>query len=163
MHIGLDSELRAGEKPAQRGHILAPEPQSAGQLEPARDAAVVLALPIMIVQAAPPLAPDRAVFAARNQARILDWDQRLIIIAIECPGLHLALGAFATVQQPVKRMQAMIALRTDIAQLGFQLIGCHQLHSLISSPSAAISKPASSTCRRSGEPSTRIGLVLLMW
>ena len=49
------------------------------------------------------------------------------------------------------------------AQLCFQLVRGHQLHSRISSPSAATSEPAASTCRRSGEPSIRIGLVLLMW
>ena len=37
------------------------------------------------------------------------------------------------------------------------------VHSTISMPSSATSKPAASTLRRSAEPSIRIGLVLLMW
>src|SRR5437763_8565329 len=162
MHIGFDGELRARQKPAQRGHVFTVKPEAIGQLEPARDAAVILALAIVIMQAASPLAPDRAIVAPRDQARILDRDHRLIIVAVERPGLHLALGALAAVQQPMKWMQAVIALRADVAQLGFQLVRRQQLHKMISSPSVATSHPAASTWLRSREPSIRIGLVLLM-
>ncbi len=90
-------------------------------------------------------------------------DHGLVIVAVERPGLDLALGAFAAVQQLVERMQAVIAPRADVAQRGFQFVArVRQIHSTISMPSSATSKPAASTLRRSGEPSIRIGLVLLM-
>ena len=60
-------------------------------------------------------------------------------------------------------LAAMRAFGADVAQLGFEFPRRQQVHSKISIPSAATSQPAASTLRRSGEPSTRIGLVLLMW
>src|SRR6266404_2977533 len=114
-------------------------------------------------QAPAPLAADIGVVAARDQARILHRDPGLIVIAVERPGLDLAPGALAAVQQVMKGMQAMIALRPDGAQPGFELVRREQVHGTILSPSAAISQPAASTLRRSGERATRIGLVLLIW
>src|SRR5690242_2242455 len=163
MHIGLDRELRAGQEAAQRGDVVALEPEPVGELEPARNAAVALGIAVVIVQARAPLAPYARVLAAGDQACVLDRDHRLIVVAIERPSLDLALGAFPAVQQSVERMQAVITLRADVAQLGFQLFRRHQFHRTISSPSAATSHPAAVTRSRSGEPSIRIGLVLLMW
>ena len=145
MHIGLDGELRARQQPAQRGDVFALEPEPVGELEPARDAAVAFMLAVMIVQARAPLAAHVRVLAARDQARVLQRDHRLVIVAVERPGLHLSLGALAAVQQAVERMQAMIALRADVAQLGLEFVRRHQLHRRISSPSAATSHPAAST------------------
>src|SRR6185312_13834872 len=135
------------------------EAEPIGQLEPARDAAIVRPLAVMIDQPRTPFAADRAVVTARNQARVLDRDHRLIIVAVERPGLDLALGALPAVQQFVERMQAVIAARADVAQRSFQFVGGQELHSAISMPSKATSHPADSTRRRSGAPSTRIGLV----
>ena len=119
---------------------------------------------VMVDQAAAPFAADVAVEAARDQARVLHRDHRLIVVAVERPGLDLALGAFAAMQQMMERMQAMIAPRADVAQSRFEFIGRQQCVIARSSiPSSATSKPAASTVRRCGEPSIRIGLVLLMW
>src|SRR3954469_16764242 len=119
MHIGLDRELRRRKDPLQRCDVFALEPETVGELEPARDAAVAFLLAVMIVQARAPFAAYRAVLAARDQAGVLDRDHRLIIVAIERPGLHLAPGALAAVQQGVERMQAMITPGADVAQSGF--------------------------------------------
>ena len=162
MHIGLDGESRRRQQPAQRHHVVAVEAEPVGELEPARDAAFAVALAVVIDKAAAPFAARRLILAARDQARVLDRDHRLVIVAVERPGLDLALGAFAAVQQLVERMQPVIAPRADVAQRGFQLLRRHQLHSMISMPSSATSQPAASTRPRSGEPSIRIGLVLLM-
>ncbi len=118
----------------------------------------------MIDEAPAPFAAQRRIVAARDQARVLDRDHRLVVVAIERPGLHLALGALAAVQQAVERMQAVIAPRADVAQRALRARpASEQVHSTISMPSSATSQPAASTLRRSGEPSIRIGLVLLMW
>ena len=123
-----------------------------------------VALAVVVDEPAAPFAARRRILAARDQARVLDRDHRLVVVAVERPGLDLALGAFAAVQQLVERMQAVIAPRADVAQRGFQLLAASvSVHSTISIPSSATSQPAASTCARSGEPSTRIGLVLLMW
>ncbi len=163
MHVGLDREARRRQKPAERHDVIAVEPETIRELEPARDPALAFALAVVVDEAAAPFAARRLVLAARDQARVLDRDHGLVIVAIERPGLDLALAAFAAVQQRVKRMQPMITPRTDVAQAGFEFVGSHQIHNTISMPSSATSKPAAFTLRRSGEPSIRIGLVLLMW
>src|SRR2546430_6512810 len=53
------------------------EPEPVGELEPARDAAVALALAVMIVQPRAPFAPHARILAARDQAGVLDRDHRL--------------------------------------------------------------------------------------
>src|SRR5262245_11929054 len=163
VHVGLDREPRGGQQPRKRDDIVAVESDPVRQLEPARDAAVALAFAVMVDEAAAPFPPQRRIVAARDQAGIFDRDHRLVIVAVERPGLNLALGALAAVQQTVERMQTVVAPRPDVAQLRLEFLRGHQLHSTISIPSSAISHPARSTWSRSGEPSTRIGLVLLMW
>ena len=119
----------------QRDDIVAVEPEPVRQLEPARNAAVAVAFAVMVDEAAAPFPAQRRIVAARDQARILDRDHRLVIVAIERPGLDLALGALAAVQQAVERVQTVIALRPDVAQLRLELLRRHQLHSTISMPS----------------------------
>src|SRR5258705_4996326 len=86
------------------------------------------------------------------------------VVAVWPPGLHLPLGASAAMQTVVKGMTAVIAPVADIAQARFQLGFTEQVaHSTISWPSSATSQPWLVTRARSGEPSTRMGLVLLMW
>src|SRR3974390_3329312 len=117
----------------------------------------------MVDQAASPYAPRFRIGAPRDQARVFHRDHRLIIVAIERPSLHLTPRAFATVQELMKRMQPVIACGPNLAQTRFEFVRRQQIQSTISIPSSAISKPASSTLRRSSEPWTKIGFVLLIW
>ena len=162
VHIGLDREAGARQQALERGDVVAVEAEAVGELEPARDAALPRRGAVVIDQAAAPFAADFAVGAARDQARILHRDHRLVVIAVERPGLDLALGAFAAMQQMMERMQAMIAPRADVAQLRFEFVGREQCgHSSILIPSSATSKPAASTARRSRGilDQDRIGIV----
>ncbi len=117
MDIGLDREARPGQQPAGRDDVVAIEPETIGELEPARDTAVALRLPIVVDEARAPLAAHGGIVAAGDQARILDRDHRLVIVAIERPGLDLALAAFAVMQEAMKRVQPVIAFGADAAQL----------------------------------------------
>src|ERR1700722_12353622 len=80
-------------------------------------------------------------------------------------------------QQPVKRVQIVIAGLADMAQRGFQLRGAVQhnplaergsrhrdtsVHSVNSVPSAGICQPARSAILRSAEPCSSAGLELLI-
>jgi transposase len=58
-----------------------------------------------------------------NKIDSLARDRRLIDVAIERPGLNLALVEFAIVQHVVKRMQVVVAHRTDRAQRSFEHLG----------------------------------------
>src|SRR5215813_4516678 len=164
MDIGIDRKAGRWQKSAQRHDIVAIEPDAVGELEPARDAAFVGRFAVVVVEAAAPLAPQLLIIAARDQVGVLLRDLGLVVVAVERPGLHLPLGALAAVQEMVKRMAAVIAPRADVAQARFQLGFTEQVgHSTISCPSSATSQPWLVTWARSGEPSTRMGLVLLMW
>src|SRR5580700_8913521 len=163
MHVGLDGKAGSRQDAAGGGHVIAVEAEPIGQPKPASDAALAFPLTIMVDEPMAPFAPHRWIVTARDQARILDRDHRLIIEAVERPGLDLALRASTAVQEAVERMQVMVARRADLAQPGLEVRRREQRHSTISRPSAATSKPAASTRRRSGDPSIRIGLVLLMW
>ena len=116
----------------------------------------------MVHQTAPPLPAQGGLVAARDQARILHRDHRLVIVSVERPGLDLALRALTAVEQHMKRVQAVIAAGADVVQLRLELRRAHRLHSAISISSSAISHPFRSTCARSGDPTIRTGLVLLM-
>jgi hypothetical protein len=70
----------------------------------------------MIGQAAAPLAARRGIVAPRDQARILQRDHGLIIVAVERPSLDLSPAALAPVQERVKGMAMVIAFCPDIAQ-----------------------------------------------
>ena len=120
-------------------------------------------LAVVIDQAAAPFAARCGIFATRDQARILDRDHGLIIVAIERPGLHLAFAAGAAVQELVERMQPVVAPRADVAQACFKFVAAQQrsqrdLHAVFRDLEARGFDPSAL-----GEPSIRIGLVLLMW
>src|SRR5215470_17532489 len=118
----------------------------------------------MIEEPVHPFAPQLAVQRAAHQCGILARHRRLVAIAIERPRLHLALAQLASVQQVVKGVLVVVALGSDLADLSLELDRRHRLaHISISMPSQAISQPAASTSSRSGLPSRRAGLELLMW
>src|SRR5580693_3043018 len=145
----------------QRNDIITIKLQAIDQSKPSRDSAFALLVAIVVDQTAPPLAPRVRIRAPRDESRILHRDHRLIIVAVERPSLHLPLRAFTAMQEFMKRMQPMIPRGPDLTQPRFEFIGRQQVQTTISIPSSAISKPAASTFRRSGEPCTKIGFVLL--
>src|SRR5258705_1356140 len=153
MHIGFDRKARRGKNALGGFHIGAVEPKPFGQFQPALDAAFGAEVTVMILDPMPPFEPDAAIAEARDHHGVLDRYRALVIIAVQRPGLHLALVQFAAMQQPVKRMQIVIAGGTDVAQRRLQLVGIvercalaerkgrhpvqgHGVHSVISVPSA---------------------------
>src|SRR5262245_377771 len=165
-----EAHIRLGGKPGRREgarhrfHVLSSKTQRIGQHQPALDAPLLAAVTIVIEQPVHPFAPQLAVQHAAHQCRILTRHRRLVAIAIERPGLHLALVQLAAVQQLMKGVLVVVALGSDLADLGLELDGCYRLaHSSISMPSQAISQPAPSTSSRSGLSSRRAGLELFMW
>ena len=122
---------------------------------------------VMILDALAPLPPILGIGHPGQDRRILDRDHRLIIIAVERPGLHLFIGALTAVQAALKPMQVMVALGTDLAQPGLELavaqLGSGVLTAYTSIPSKPTSHPARSTLTRSVESSIRTGFVLLIW
>src|SRR5882762_3880348 len=133
----------------------------------------------MVLDPVPPFKPDAAVAEARDHHRVLDRNGALVIIAVQRPGLHLSLVQFAAVQQPVERMQIVIARGADMAERSFQFLGAVQgraatardgghfvpwsdVHSVISVPSAGICQPACSAIVRSAESRSSAGLELLI-
>src|SRR4051812_20256018 len=164
MHIGVDREARAGEDAAGRGHLVAGQAERVGEREPARDAALALARAVVIDEALAPGPAQRRILDAGEDRGVLDRDARLVPVAVQRPGLDLRLGATPFMQPRVKRMLVVVARGADRAEARLELVRRkHRVQNAISMPSYAISNPAASTKRRSGEPSIRIGFVLLMW
>src|SRR5205814_6145608 len=101
-------------------HVVAIKPEAAGQSKPALDSAFLCVLPrgvtVVVDQPAAPIAPQIGVMAARQQAGVLDRDHRLVIVAVERPGLDLSLGATSAMQEPMERLQAVIAVRAEFPQ-----------------------------------------------
>src|SRR6202158_2782162 len=124
----------------------------------------------MVLDPVPPFKTDAAVAEARDHHGVLDRNGALIIVAVQRPGLHLALVQFAAVQQPVKRVQIVITGSADLAQRRFQVFraiephgagerkGCGRVQSVISIPSAGISQPAPSAMARSPESCSKTWL-----
>ena len=159
MHIGLHREARRRQDAFGRFHVGRVEAEAFGQLEPALDAALGADIAVMVLDAVAPFQPRGAVAEARDHHRVLDRDRALVIVAVQRPGLHLALVELAAVQQLMERMQAVIARRADMAQRRLQLLGAVErdvladrerghssqgrgIHSTISVPSAGICQPA---------------------
>src|SRR5205085_7675769 len=99
-----------------------------GETQPTGDAAVTVLDAVVVDEASAPLPPQRRVVAARDQARVLHRDHRLIVIAVQRPRLHLALAALSAVQEAVERMQAVIAPGADVAQRRFQRLRAQKGH-----------------------------------
>src|SRR6266568_4918756 len=157
MDIGIDRKAGGWQKSAQRDDVVAIKPDPIGELEPARDAAFVDGFAVVVVEPAAPFTPQLLIVAARDQVGVLLRDLGLVVVAVERPGLHLSPAATAAVQKVVKRMTAVIAPRTDVAQARLQLGFTKQAgHRTISCPSSATSQPWVVTRARSGEPSTRM-------
>src|SRR5579863_146151 len=72
-----------------------------------------------------PLAPgaaEREIRPARQDDRILDWDDALIVVAVQRPGLQLAASEAAFVHHEMEGMAMMIAFYAHGAELGAEFV-----------------------------------------
>ena len=142
------------------------EAEAVGQFQPALDAAVAWTAAVVVLDALAPFATQIGIVHAGQDGGVLDRDHRLVIVAVQCPGLHFAARAFPAMQPAVERVQVVVALGADRAQGRLKRRRIQQpvfrrgAHRTISIPSYATSHPARSTAPRSGEPSMRTGFVL---
>jgi hypothetical protein len=126
MDVGVHGEDGAGQDAGQRGHVSPVEPEPVRQRQPPLHAAGLRAVAVVVFQAAAPFAPQVGGGQAREQGRVLPRDARLVVVAVERPGLHLPLGQAAVVQQPVEGVEDVVALLPHGAQARFQLVGREQ-------------------------------------
>src|ERR1700721_1487887 len=78
----------------------------------------MLAVAIVVEDALPPGHAKRGILAARQNRRVLDGNVRLIIVAVERPGLQLPAVERALVHQKMKWMLVVIALLADGVESG---------------------------------------------
>ncbi|GBF26678.1 hypothetical protein MnTg02_01719 [bacterium MnTg02] len=96
-----------------------------------------------------PFAPEISIIRAAHERGILAWNGRLITITVQRPSLHLAFVQRARVQQFMKRMQRVIALSSDSAEVSFKFFRTQEFrHDLISNSSRTLRKPALKTLFR---------------
>ena len=163
----------AGKRAAPRDHIVARQAEAVGQDQPALDAAGLLAEAVVIVDAMDPFAAQLAIMHAADEGGVLARHRLLIAIAVERPGLHLALVELAAVQQLMKRMLVVIALGADGADRGLEFGGRPERRKVVrgaasfiartSMPSSPIVQPAARGARARSNAASSTGLELLMW
>ena len=127
MDIGLDREFRRRQRAFLAHDVVAVEPEAVGQDQPALDAALVLAVAVVVGDAVEPFAAELPVVAAAHEGSVLARDRRLIDVAVQRPRLHLPLVQLAAVQEVVERVQVVVALGPDRAQRGFEPFGAQRL------------------------------------
>src|ERR1700731_4896939 len=168
-HVGLYCVPRCWQNPVALDGLLSGEPRPFHELQPFLDTARLFAVAIVIDDALAPGDAKRGVFAAGQNRRVLDGNMRLVIVAIQSPSLQLPASELAFVHEQVKWMLVVIALFANGMESRDKFLFVERLfvlaviHKEMLRPSWAISKPASSTARCSGESSSRTGFVLLMW
>jgi hypothetical protein len=69
MDVGVDRKARCRQQARERDDGVALKPERVGEDKPARDAAVILGLAIMIDKPASPLAPQRRILSKGNAIR----------------------------------------------------------------------------------------------
>src|SRR6266852_587146 len=169
VEILISDKARRGENLAHTHHPLAIQPGRFRQLDPAQDSALSPVVSVVIHDAFPPNAPKRRIGCPRKNYRVFHWNNRLVVITIQRPGLQLSAAKFAFVHEQVEGMFVVIALFADLAPRRAQLLK-RKLRSICVVPpgyssscqlSSATSQPAWRTARCSALDSFRIGFVLL--
>src|SRR5216683_3218360 len=84
----------------------------------------------LIQRRIPPDAAECRIGRARKNDRVLYWNDGLVVIPIQRPGLQLSAVEFAFVHEQVEGMLVMIALFADLAQSRAQFLKRHRLGSV---------------------------------
>ena len=121
VQVFVDREAGRGKNPLPARTCCGIETGGFGQLYPALDAAFAGGVTIVIDHALAPGAAEDRVRTARQDDRIFDRDDALIVIAVQRPGLQLSAAELAFVHQQMKRMLVMIALLAHGLELRAQL------------------------------------------
>src|SRR5215469_14490768 len=126
MDIGVDGKAGARQDARRRFDIGAIETNPFGQLEPALDPAGGSAVTVMVDEAGAPVPSQLGCGKPGDQCCIFDRYLLLVIEPVERPGLHLATVKLAAVQQLMKGVTVVVALRTDRTKRCFQLFSGQQ-------------------------------------
>ena len=166
-HVAVAGEAHARQHAPAARHLLAVEADRLGEPQPQRE-------PARRPAASPSWSWMRRIHARRNAGssrlgedeRVLDGDARLVVVAVQHPGLQLRAGQLARVHALVERVLVVVAAR-PLARAGAatNVIGGRAAalvaHSSSSRPSWATSTPAAATARALGRvlAQDRVGVV----
>src|SRR5258708_4260419 len=131
--ILISNKARGGQNLIRARNPLAIESGSFRQLDPAQDSAIALVISVLAVVIHNTLPPDAAecrIGRARKNDRVLYWNDGLVVIPIQRPGLQLSAVESAFVHEQVEGMLVMIALFADLAQSRAQFLKRHRLGSV---------------------------------
>src|ERR1700709_1449110 len=123
MYIGFDREASRGENALGRFHIGGVEPEALRQLEPAFDTALGADIAVMVLDPVAPFHPDGAVAEAGDHHRLPGTRPSMIIIAVQGPGLDLALVQLAAMENEAIVRHPAVARLTEHPQRCFQVAG----------------------------------------
>ena len=124
VQILVDGEARCGKDSGSRAHLIGAQSGGFGEFQPALDSAFVVrgCVSIVIDDALAPGAAKQRIGSARQDDRVLDRDDALVVVAVQSPGLQLSAAEAAFVHQQMKRMLVVIAFFADSAELGAQFV-----------------------------------------
>src|SRR5258706_5608949 len=171
IQVFIDCETSCGKNAVAGADLCRIKTSRLRQFYPALDAALAGGVSVVVDHAFAPRSAEDRVRAAREDDRIFDGDDALIVVAVQRPGLQLSAAEFAFVHQPMKRMLVMVAFLACSLKLRAQLVERKQASGLRCGlgsyrsnchPSSATSQPAFRTRRYSALASSSMGLVLLM-
>src|SRR6266404_5688449 len=162
--IGVDRESNAGQHLRQTLRPLSRQSHRLRQPQPRFDPAGILAVAIVVEYALHPRAAHRTVRAIGQNGGILERDVDLVIEAIRHPGADLRRGRRTGIHHHIEGMMDVVGT-AQTPQLHFEFLSAPGggAHSTISMPSRATSTPRRESSTASGELSSRMGLVLLIW
>ena len=156
-------------------HLFARQADRIGQPQPGFDAAFVAHVAefesVVVEDALHPAAPHLAIRAVREDGRILERDRQLVAEAVGHPASDLLRRGPPLVEHAVERMVDVIRAAT-FAQALLEFLARpgrvgglarERIHRTISMPSSQTVTPERASSARSGESSSRMGLVLLTW
>ena len=120
IQIFIHRETRRRKNSGSGAHLVGVESGGFRELEPALDAAFAGGVAVVIDHALAPGAAKDGIGAARENDRIFDRDDALIVVAVQGPSLQLSAAEAAFVHHQMKGMLVVIAFFAHAAQLRAQ-------------------------------------------
>src|SRR5580658_580846 len=122
VEIFIADKARGRQNLSRAHHPFSLKSRSFRQLDPAQDSTLAPLVAVVIHNAFAPDAAERRIGRARKNDRVLDRNDRLIVIPIQRPGLQLSAAKLAFVHEQMKRMLMVITLLADLAQRRAQFL-----------------------------------------
>ncbi len=122
VQVFIDGEARGRKDAGAGANLVGAQPGCFGEFKPALDSPVAGGVSVVIDDALAPSAAKGRIESAREDDRVFDGDDALVIVAVQGPSLELSASEVAFVHHQVEGMLVVIALLSHDTQAGAQVI-----------------------------------------